>query len=149
KDMAVPKEVGNLPKVREVFQTSNERYRTAQQDVLSTYIDRGQLQELAQPTVSPSGRRTPGLRLDDPRLLALLQALTCVVHLVGQGTFKTAQLLGDVQRRLQRPDYKLSQWRYDLGKLRGKGLVVRVPRTQRYQLTPEGYRRAVLYEKLY
>jgi hypothetical protein len=27
---------------------------------------------LRQPTVSPSGRRTPGLKLDNPRLLAVL-----------------------------------------------------------------------------
>jgi len=149
RDLSVPKEVGNLPKLREILNASNERYLTAQQDVLSTYIDRGQLRALAQPTVSASGRRTPGLRLDDPRLLALLQALTCVVHLVGQGTFKTVALLADMQRLLGRPDYKLSQLRYDLGKLRGKGLVVRLPGTQRYQLTAEGYRLAVLYEKLY
>jgi hypothetical protein len=148
-DLSLPKEISNLPKVRDVFTRSNERYLTAQQDVLSTYVDRGQLRALAQPTVSASGRRTPGLRLDDPRLLALLQALTCLVHLVGQGTFKTAQLLGDMQRYLERPEYRLSQLRYDLGKLRGKGLVIRLPGTQRYQLTAEGYRLAVLYEKLY
>jgi hypothetical protein len=149
RDLAVPKDVANLPKLRAVLNTSNERYLTAQQDVLATYIDRGQLQQLAQPTVSASGRRTPGLRLDDPRLLALLQALTCVAHLVGHGTFKTADLLADMQRLLQRADYRLSQLRYDLGKLRGKGLVVRRPGTQRYQLSAEGYRLAVLYQKLY
>jgi len=149
RDLSVPKEVGNLPKLRAILNTSNERYLTAQQDVLSTYIDRGQLRALAQPTVSASGRRTPGLRLDDPRLLALLQALTYVIHLVGQGTFKTVNLLADMQRLLHRPDYKLSQLRYDLGKLRAKGLVVRLPGTQRYQLTADGYRLAVLYEKLY
>jgi hypothetical protein len=39
--------------------------------------------------------------------------------------------------------------RYDLGKLRGKGLVRRLPRSQRYELSAEGYRLAVLYQKLY
>jgi hypothetical protein len=149
RDLSVPKEVGNLPKLRAILNTSNERYLTAPQDVLSTYVDRGPLRALAPPTVSPGGRRTPGLRLDDPRWLALLQALTCVVHLVGRGTFKTVDLLADLQRLWHRPDDKLSQLRYDLGKLRGKGLVVRLPGTPRYQLTAEGYRLAVLYEKLY
>jgi hypothetical protein len=45
--------------------------------------------------------------------------------------------------------YQLSQLRYDLGKLRGKGLVRRLKGTQRYERTPEGYRVAVLYQKLY
>ena len=32
------------------------------------------VERVAAPTVSPSGRRTPGLKFDDPRLLAVLQA---------------------------------------------------------------------------
>jgi hypothetical protein len=41
--------------------------------LMETYIDRGQLARLRQPTITPSGRRTPGLKLDDPRLLAVMQ----------------------------------------------------------------------------
>src|SRR5205823_2684402 len=55
----------------------------------------------------------------------------------------------DVQGALGRPEYGLSQLRYDLGKLRVKGLVRRLPRSPRYELTGEGYRLAVLYQKLY
>jgi hypothetical protein len=149
RDLSVPKDIQNLPKLRAVLERSNERFLEAEQDVLASTIDRGQLQQLRQPTVSAAGRRTPGLRLDDARLLAVLQALTCFVYLIGKGCFRTADLLGDVQRALDAPGYKLSQLRYDLGKLRGKGLVQRVLCTQRYQLTPEGYRLAVLYQKLY
>jgi hypothetical protein len=84
-----------------------------------------------------------------PSSVAVLQALTAFVHLIGKGAFRTADLLADVQRGLGKPEYRLSQLRYDLGKLRGKGLVQRLPRTQRYEVTPEGYRLAVLYQKLY
>ena len=90
-----------------------------QQDVLETFVDRGQLQELRQATVSASGRRTPGLRPHDPRLLAVLQAVLCFMHVAGKGCFKTAALLTHVQNALGNPAYKLSQLRYDLGKLRG------------------------------
>jgi len=148
-DLSVAKNIQNLPKIREILATSNERYLQVQQDVLLTHVDRGQLEKLRQPTISPSGRRTPGLRWDDPRLLALFQALTCFVHLVGKGFFRTAALLGNVQRALDRPHYTLSQLRYDLGKLRAKGFVQRVPQTQLYQLTSEGYRVAILCCKLY
>jgi hypothetical protein len=149
RELSVPKDVQNLPKLRAVLERSNERYLEAQQDVLASPIDRGQLQQLRQPTVSASGRRTPGLRVDDVRLLAVLQALTSFAYLLGKGCFRTRDLLGDVRRALDNPDYRLSQLRYDLGKLRGKGLVGRLPGTQRYELTPEGYRLAVLYQKLY
>jgi len=148
-DLSIRKNVQELPKMRQVLAASNERFLEVQQDVLISSIDRGQLEWLRQPSVSPTGRRTPGLHGDDQRLIAVLQALLCFVHLVGQGCFRTAALLADVQRALDRPDYRLSQLRYDLGKLRGKGLVQRVPKTQRYQVSPQGYQVAILYCKLY
>jgi hypothetical protein len=64
------------------------------------------------------------------RVLAVWQAVIGIVHLVGHGTFRTKDLLGAVQAALNRRDYKLSQLRYDLAKLRGKGLVERVEGTQ-------------------
>jgi hypothetical protein len=149
RELSVPKDVQNLPKLRTVLDRSNERYLEAQQDVLASPIDRGQLERLRQPTVSAAGRRTPGLRLDDARLLAVPQALTCFAYVLGQGCFRTRDLLGDVQRALDNPGYRLSQLRYDLAKLRGKGLVARRKGAQRYELTSEGYRLAVLYQKLY
>jgi hypothetical protein len=148
-DLSLRKDIRHLARIRQVFAQSNDRYLQAQQDVLASYVDRGQLEQLRQPTVSPTGRRTPGLRLDDTRLLAVWQALTAMVHLVGNGTFRTKDLLDSVQRTLNRPDYKLNQLRYDLGKLRAKGLVQRVPGTQQYCLTAEGYRIGILFCKLY
>ena len=64
-------------------------------------------------------------------LLAVMQALTHFAYLMGQGCFRTADLLADVRQALEDPGYRMSQLRYDLGKLRGKGLVKRRPRTQR------------------
>jgi hypothetical protein len=148
-NLSVQKKIDNLPKVREVLSASNERYLEAQQDVLETFVDRGQMEQLRQPSVSASGRRTPGLRVDDPRLLALWQALLSFVYLVGKGCFRTAELLAGVREALGRPEYSLTQLRYDLGKLRGKGLVERIKGSQDYRLSSEGYRVGVLYLKLY
>jgi len=148
-DLSIHKDIKHLPKVRDTLTQANDRYQTVQQDVLETFVDRGQMQQLRQATVSASGRRTPGLRLDDFRLLALLQALVRFVYLVGKGCFRTSRLLTDVAEALDQPSYRLSQLRYDLGKLRAKGLVVRLPRSQDYQITSAGYRLAVLYLKLY
>jgi hypothetical protein len=145
----VRKHLDNLPKVRAVLHRANQRFLEVEQDVLTTYLDRGQLDQLRQATVSPSGRRTPGLRLDDPRLLALLQAVLCFAYLVGKGSFRTRDLLPDVQLALDNPHYTLNQLRYDLSKLRGKGLVTRVAGTQAYQVSPDGYRIGILHLKLY
>jgi hypothetical protein len=38
---------------------------------------------------------------------------------------------------------------YDLRRLRRKGFIQRIPRTHRYQLTPEGRRLAVFFTKTY
>jgi len=138
KDLSVRKHLDNLPKVRTILQRANERFLDVEQDVLTRYLDRGRLDPLRQPTVSPSGRRTPGLRLDDPRLLALLQAVLCFAYRIGKGSFRTKDLLLDVRLALDNPRYTLNQLRYDLGKLRGKGLVVRLAASQSYQVSPEG-----------
>ena len=148
-DLAVNKHIDNLGKARTVLSGNNERLQTVEQDILETFVDREHLKELRQPSVSEQGRRTPGLRLDDPRLLALFQALVCFVNLVGKGYFRTAQLLADVRQALGNADYTLTQLRYDLGKLRGKGLVKRIKGSQNYELTSEGYRLAVFYLKVY
>lgn len=149
KDLSLGKNINNLPKVREVLNNANNRYLEVQQDILASYVDRGQLEQLRQPTVSATGRRVPGLHIDDPRLLAVLQAILCFVYLVGKGRFRTKDMLVDVQKALSNPDYTLSQLRYDLSKLRGKGLVQRCPGTQTYQVSQEGYRIGIFYLKLY
>ena len=46
-------------------------------------------------------------------------------------------------------DYRRQQATYDLRRLRRKGLIIRRPHTQRYDLTPTGRRVAVLFTKTY
>lgn len=52
------------------------------------------------------------------------------------------------RHRLADQDYRLSQLRYDLSKLRAKGLVERVGKSRRYCLTPLGLKLGVLLVKL-
>ena len=47
------------------------------------------------------------------------------------------------------PGYNARQMTYDLRRLRRKGFIQRIPRTQRYQLTNDGYRLAVFFTKTY
>jgi len=149
KDLSIPKNINNLDKVREVMDKANQRYLSVQQDILASYIDRGQMEQLGQPSVSATGRRVPGMHVDDPRLLAVLQAILCFAYVVGKGCFRTKDLLVDVRKALDNPKYTMNQLRYDLSKLRGKGLVSRLPRTQQYEVSAEGYRIGVFYLKLH
>jgi len=43
-----------------------DRYLTVQQDILETFVNRGQLRQLAEPTCLPNGKSIPGLKLDHP-----------------------------------------------------------------------------------
>jgi hypothetical protein len=150
-DLGVNKGVEHLPELRQTMAAANDRDRDVQQDVLETFVDRGQLERLRPPTVSSSGRRTPGLKLEDPRLLAVFQALTCFALLAGRGRFRTTDLHAPVAEVLGQTTESstLGQLRYDLAKLGGQGLVERVAGTQTYPLPSAGYRIAVLYLKLF
>lgn len=151
RDLGVGKSVEHLGELRDVMGEVNERYLDIQQDVLETYIDRGQLRLLREATVSPAGRRTPGLRLDDPRLLAVMQALTRFAHLAQGGSFRTKDLHEAAAEALGKTSqtYTLAQLRYDLGKLRAKGLIAKIAGTQTYRLTESGFRISVLFLKLF
>ena len=45
--------------------------------------------------------------------------------------------------------YTLAALRYDLAKLRAKGLVAKLPNSRRYQLLPHGYSLCLLFLKLF
>ena len=156
-DYGVNKAVENLPQLRERASAIIDRYLDAQQDILETFVDRGQLHRLRQPTLiqkgtrGKQGRRIPGLKLDHPRQLALLQALVRFAHLAAGGTFTTRELHPQVAQALglAPAQYKLTSLRYELSKLWAKGLVEKVPHSHRYRLLPEGYRLCVVYLKLF
>jgi hypothetical protein len=145
-ELGVNKGVENLPVPRPTMAASNDRYLEVQRDVLETFVDRGQWDQLRRATVSPRGRRTPGLKRDDPRLLAVLQALTWFALLAGRGRFRTTDLHPTAAEALGKTTETctLGQLRNDLAELRGTGLVERIAGTQSYRLPPEGYRIAVL-----
>ena len=150
-DYGVGKAIENLPVLRDKLSAIIDRYHDVQQDILESFVDRGQLLKLTQPTLLPNGKRVPGLKLDHPRQLALMQALVRFSHLAAQDSFSTAEVHADTAGALSRTtaDYTLASLRYDLSKLRAKGLVDRLNKSRRYRLTSEGYRICVVYLKLF
>lgn len=88
-DYGVKKAVEQLPLLRTKQAAIADAYLTVQQDILETFVDRGQLRTLAEPTILPNGRRIPGLKLDHPRQPGLMHALVRFAHLAGGSTFTT------------------------------------------------------------
>jgi hypothetical protein len=98
--------------------------------------------------VSPStsdGLPAPALRFGDPRVMALLSCLCSFTHLFAGLTNRS---LRELMAALI-PGYSAGQTTYDLRRLRGKGLIRRVPRSHRYELTEQGRRTAVFLTKTY
>jgi hypothetical protein len=150
-DYGVNKSVENLSQLRTTLQHIVDRYLDVQQDILETFVDRGLLQQLSQPTLLPNGKRIPGLKLDHPRQLALMQALVHFSHIAAGDTFTSAEIHPQVAQTLDLPltDYRLGSLRYDLSKLRAKGLLEKVPHSRRYRLLPQGYQVCLIYLKLF
>jgi hypothetical protein len=128
-----------------------DNYHNVQQDVLETFIDRGQLGKLAEPTILPNGRRIPGLKLDHPRQLAVMHSLVRFANIAAGGKFTTADLYALALDALGMTEaqYSLASLRYDLSKLRAKGLVEKVPHSRRYRLVGKGYSICVAFLKLF
>src|SRR5262249_12625771 len=88
----VKKAVENLPVLQNALSAINDNYLNIQQDILETFVDRGQLRKLAEPSITATGKRIPGLKLDHPRQLALMHALVRFAHIAAGNTFTTAEI---------------------------------------------------------
>jgi hypothetical protein len=122
----------------------NQRLLDAQLQACACAPDARTLQRVVLPSTH-DGQPAPGLRFGDPRVMALLASLCAFAHLFEGLTNRSLRAL--VAGLL--PGYTARQMTYDLRRLRRKGLIRRIPRTQRYQLTSEGRRLAVFFTKTY
>jgi hypothetical protein len=93
-----------------------------------------------------AGQRTVALRYGDPRVVALLGALSLTLHQLVP--FRNAELRASVEQLWMRP-YRPTQMSYDLRRLRGKGLIRRLDHSHRYVSTEKGTAVALLFTKSY
>jgi hypothetical protein len=150
-DYRCNKAIEHLPRLRENMSSVIDNYHNVQQDILQTFVDRGQLRKLAQPTILSNGRRIPGLKLDHPRLLAVMHALVRFCPIAAHNTFTTTEIYTDTLAALETSpqEYSLGSLRYDLWKLRAKGLVEKLPHSRRYRIPREGYSICLVFLKLF
>ena len=97
-------------------------------------------------STTDDGLYAAGLRFGDQRVMEILGALVGFCFLIAgftnrQLVERVTALLGSV--------YTCRQATYDLRRLKRKGLIAKVERSRRYQLTGLGRRVAVLFTKTY
>ena len=146
----VNKSVQNLPALRKALSAINDSYLNVQQDILETFIDRGQLRRLAEPTITPTGKRIPGLRLDHPRQLAVMHALVRFAHVAAGNSFTTAEITLTSSRRSDAPPSAIRLPRSaTISPSCEPALVANLPGSRRYQLLPQGYSICLVFLKLF
>jgi hypothetical protein len=146
-DIGVGRHLDNLPRLKERMLATNLRYLETQAELLASTVDGGELAALADP-VHVGQRRVPGLKLEDDRVIRLLEALLHPGTFVADWTSREVHARVLRRHRLAETAYGLGQLRYDLGKLRAHGLAERLGASRRYRLTARGLRLGVLLVKL-
>ena len=104
-------------------------------------------ERIARPTLTEDGRRAPALRFGDPRIQALTGALCTTILAVTGITNKSLRAV--MTGLLDGIDYTTNQASYDLARLRLNGLIDRVPGKNRYRLTGDGLRFAIISTKVH
>ena len=80
-----------------------------------------------------------------------MHALVRFAQIPPANTFSTAEVYPHVIAALSctAEQYSLASLRYDLSKLRAKGLVEKLPRSRRYRLPADGYSVCLIFLKLF
>ncbi len=149
RDVGVSRGLSNFAHLRTLGQRINARLLEIERVADDCGLADAQLADLVRPTTTADGLPAPGLKVGDPRVTALLQAL-CLFALTPEGITNgrlrplMVQLLG-----VDDGQYTARQMGYDLRRLARKGLIRRVDGELRYVLTPYGRRVALFLSKLY
>ncbi len=148
RDFALGKALGNLAALRQVGFQANRRLLDVQRLSHDCALGDATLARLQRPQVVAE-QRVPALRFTDPRVQALLGALV-LFRLLPHG-FTAAGFRQHVAPLLGVPPAEVTPGRltYDLRRLRLHGLIGRLPKTHRYQVTPFGLRLALFVTRVH
>ena len=145
-DFAVGRRLKNLDDLKKIGFAANRRLLGVQRLSHDCTVGADALDELHRP-VCIDGQRASALRFGDRRVQALFAALLRF-DLLPQG-FRNRELRETVAALcgLSPDDYGAGRMTYDLRRLRLRGIIERIPRTQRYRVTAEGMCVALAYHR--
>ncbi len=145
RDFGLSKRLTNLPALRQIGFTANRRLLGVQTISHDPARGAAAFTALTAPIIHPDGTRIPGLRFGDTRVHALLQAL--LIHRLLPRGFTNRELRTLIAPLLGKApeDITAGKMTYDLRRLREHGLIQRIPKTRRYQVTDTGLQHALLF----
>jgi hypothetical protein len=147
-DFGVNKGLANLPYLQKIGRQINRRLLEVERVSYNSGLSGDSIQRVVQPAVTEDGKKAPGLKFGQPRVMALLLALTMFHHLIdGFRNHDLRQQVADLLG-LNLTEYTAHQMTYDLRRLRLKGLIYRPPKTNRYFVTPYGWKVARLFSRM-
>jgi hypothetical protein len=146
-DLGVNRRLRHLDELQAKARAANRRLLDTERAGRGCVLASPAFARVAQPsTDGEAGYPTGALRFGDPRVMALAGALCILLNrVVG---FNHRSLRAQVAGLLAAP-YSAAQMSYDLTRLRRKGLIRRLPRSNTYVLTPDGVRFALFYTKVH
>lgn len=144
RDFNLRKGLDHLDAVRQRFQAITDRFAGFEAQCLNVHVDFPLLQRIALP-VTVGSVRHPGIRIQDPRMIRLLEVLLHGGSTVGGWTAKQIHQAVLTTFQLSENRYGLNQLRYDLRKLKGHGLLQRDGSRYAYRLTAKGVSVALLF----
>jgi hypothetical protein len=147
-DFGVGRRLHNLPKLREIGFAANRRLLEVERLSHDCVLSEDTFQAVNAP-VAAGRQRASGLRFADPRVHALLQALTLFRQLA-QG-FRAADLRQHLASLSGCDPTAISQGKitYQLRRLRLHGLIERLSGSFRYRVTDFGFRVALFFTRIY
>jgi len=137
RDFGIGKALDNLPRLRKLAFAANRRLLHVQQLRHDPIQGEDVFQTMTTPQIV-AGQRVSGLRFGDPLVLALFTALLLFRHAI-RG-FSNAELRQSLTPLLScsADDLKPGRMTYQLRRLRLRGLIERIPKTHRYQVSAAG-----------
>jgi hypothetical protein len=147
-DFGVGRRLKNLPSLRQIGFAANRRVLQVEQLTHDCQIGAQAFDKLQKPA-EVDGQHASALPFGQERVQALLSAL--VLFCLQPEGFRNRQLRPLLAQLLGLCEGQISPGRmsYDLRRLRLHGLLERLPKTQRYRLTPFGLKTALFYSRTY
>ena len=145
KDFGIGKDLSNLSYLTHIGRIINRRLLDVQRVNHNCGLSGESIERVVTPTISQDGQPAPGLKLGEPRLMALFLALTLFFHLLNG--FCNCDLRKHVADLLDRR-YKPTMITYDLRRLVRKGIICRIAHSNRYFLTPYGWKVCRFFTRL-
>jgi hypothetical protein len=148
RDFGIGKLLKNLPALRQIGFQANRRLLDVEKISHDCAIGEDAFAQVVRP-IKVDGQRASALPFGDQRVQALFAVLA--VFSIQMRGFTNAELRNLLAQMLglDPAQYPVGRMTYDLRRLRLHGIIERIPRSHRYQLTQSGLRIALFFSRTY